>query len=112
MRLTSLRLYIISTSPFAAGQKIGVCGPSGAGKSSFVALLLHMLEVNEGSIAIDGVDLLNIPRRVLREHITVIPQEPIFLKGTTVLDKILIPQTWKTSQPLRQPSTGSDYGRS
>jgi ATP-binding cassette, subfamily C (CFTR/MRP), member 1 len=41
-----------------------------------------MLEVNEGSIAIDGVDLLNIPRRVLREHITVIPQEPIFLKGT------------------------------
>jgi len=74
-------LYNIDLA-IAAGQKIGVCGPSGAGKSSFVALLLHMLEVNEGSIAIDDVDLLTIPRRVLREHITVIPQEPIFLRGT------------------------------
>lgn len=66
----------------AAGQKIGVCGPSGAGKSSFVALLLHMLEVSEGTLTIDGVNLLAIPRSVLRERLTVIPQEPIFMKGT------------------------------
>lgn len=65
-----------------AGQKIGVCGPSGSGKSSFVALLLHMLEINEGSVTIDGVDLSTIPRKVLRSRLTVIPQEPIFLKGT------------------------------
>lgn len=65
-----------------AGQKIGICGPSGAGKSSFVAVLLHMLEVSEGTITIDGVNLLTIPRNVLRERLTVIPQEPIFVKGT------------------------------
>ena len=65
-----------------AGQKIGVCGPSGSGKSSFVALLLHMLEINEGSVMIDDVDLSTIPRKVLRERLTVIPQEPIFLRGT------------------------------
>lgn len=65
-----------------AGQKIGVCGPSGSGKSSFIALLLHMLEINNGSVTIDGVDLSTIPRKVLRNRLTVIPQEPVFLKGT------------------------------
>ncbi|RDW57444.1 hypothetical protein BP6252_13782 [Coleophoma cylindrospora] len=65
-----------------AGQKIGICGPSGSGKSSIVALLFHMLEINEGSVLIDGTDLSTIPRKVLRERLTAIPQEPIFLKGT------------------------------
>ncbi|OBT46506.1 hypothetical protein VE00_03330 [Pseudogymnoascus sp. WSF 3629] len=65
-----------------AGQKIGVCGPSGSGKSSFIALLLHMLEINNGSVTIDGVDLSTTPRKVLRDRLTVIPQEPVFLKGT------------------------------
>jgi ABC-type multidrug transport system fused ATPase/permease subunit len=65
-----------------AGQKVGICGPSGSGKSSFVAVLLHLLEIREGSIMIDGIDLSTIPRRVLRERLTVIPQEPIFIKGT------------------------------
>lgn len=65
-----------------ADQKVGICGPSGSGKSSFVALLFHMLEIKEGLMTIDGIDLSKIPRRVLRERLTVIPQEPIFLKGT------------------------------
>ena len=65
-----------------AGQKVGICGPSGSGKSSFVALLFHMLEIKEGSVMIDGVDISTISRKILRERLTVIPQEPIFLKGT------------------------------
>ncbi len=74
--LRSIRLSI------PAGQKLGICGPSGFGKSSFVAVLLHMLEIREELIMIDGVDLSTIPRKLLRERLTVIPQEPIFLKGT------------------------------
>jgi ABC-type multidrug transport system fused ATPase/permease subunit len=41
-----------------------------------------MLEITDGSVTIDSVDLSTIPRQVLRERLTVIPQEPIFLKGT------------------------------
>jgi ATP-binding cassette subfamily C (CFTR/MRP) protein 1 len=74
-------LHNISLS-IPASQKIGICGPSGSGKSSFIALLFHMMEIKEGSIVIDGFDLSTIPRQVLRERLTVIPQEPIFLKGT------------------------------
>lgn len=65
-----------------AGQKLGICGPSGSGKSSFVALLFHMLHIQSGSITIDDIDISKIPRQKLREQLSVIPQEPIFLKGT------------------------------
>lgn len=41
-----------------------------------------MLEINSGSILIDGIDISTIPRHVLRERLTVIPQEPIFLRGS------------------------------
>ncbi|KAL2062648.1 hypothetical protein VTL71DRAFT_5720 [Oculimacula yallundae] len=64
------------------GQKLGICGSSGSGKSSFVALLFHMLNIQNGTITIDGTDISKIPRQKLRESLSVIPQEPIFLKGT------------------------------
>ncbi|KAM0140940.1 hypothetical protein ACHAO1_002066 [Botrytis cinerea] len=65
-----------------AGQKISICGVSGAGKSSFIALLLHMLEVQQGSIMIDGIDIFKIPRQILRERMVVIPQDPVFINGS------------------------------
>lgn len=70
------------TISIPAGQKLGICGPSGSGKSSFVALLFHMLEIQEGFVIIDDIDLSKVPRKVLRDRLTAIPQEPIFLKGT------------------------------
>ncbi|CZT50852.1 related to multidrug resistance-associated protein [Rhynchosporium secalis] len=65
-----------------AGQRLGICGASGSGKSSFVALLFHMLNIQHGSIKIDGIDITKISRQKLRESLSVIPQDPVFLKGT------------------------------
>lgn len=81
------------------GQKIGICGPSGSGKSSFVALLLHMLEIQEGTIFVDNVDLSTISRSVLRESLTVIPQEPVFHKSHNALN--LLPAS--TSRTFGSP---------
>ncbi|TDZ20182.1 ABC transporter atnG [Colletotrichum orbiculare MAFF 240422] len=66
----------------APGQKIAVCGPSGSGKTSLVLSLLQMIEVSEGRILIDGVDLGMLERSEVRARINVIPQEPFFLPGT------------------------------
>ncbi|TDZ33610.1 ABC transporter gloK [Colletotrichum spinosum] len=66
----------------APGQKIAVCGPSGSGKTSLVLSLLQMIEVTEGRILIDGVDLGMLERSEVRARINVIPQEPFFLPGT------------------------------
>jgi len=65
----------------APGAKIGICGRSGSGKSSFLLSLFRMLE-NMPSISIDDVDLSTLPRSVLREHLTAIPQETLIIPGS------------------------------
>ncbi|KAK6505820.1 hypothetical protein TWF481_007711 [Arthrobotrys musiformis] len=66
----------------AAGAKIGLCGRSGSGKSSMVATLFRLLEVQSGSITIDGIDITDVPINTLRGRLNVLSQEPFFLAGT------------------------------
>ncbi|EPS37133.1 hypothetical protein H072_9271 [Dactylellina haptotyla CBS 200.50] len=65
-----------------AGKKVGICGRSGSGKSSLVATLLRLLEVKNGAISIDGVNITGIPINTLRGRLNVLSQEPFFLPGT------------------------------
>lgn len=65
-----------------AGQKIGICGRSGSGKSSLITSLFRMLEIKEGTLTVDGVDLSTVPRQTVRERFNAIPQDPIFIKGS------------------------------
>ncbi|KAJ5756916.1 ABC transporter integral membrane type 1 [Penicillium nucicola] len=74
--LSDLSLHILS------GHKIAVCGPSGSGKTSLIMSLLRMLEITQGHITIDNVDISTIKIAALRSQITVIPQSPFFLPGT------------------------------
>ncbi|KAM7294629.1 ATP-binding cassette sub-family C member 2-like [Ixodes scapularis] len=65
-----------------AHEKVGVVGRTGAGKSSLVLALLRVLKATQGSIKIDGIDISRIPLRRLRSAITVIPQDPILVRGS------------------------------
>ncbi|EGE08311.1 hypothetical protein TEQG_07285 [Trichophyton equinum CBS 127.97] len=64
------------------GQKVGICGRSGSGKSFLLLLLLRLLEVQGGSITVDGLDLASLPRNLARSRFNMIPQEPVFIPGT------------------------------
>ncbi len=50
----------------AQGEIVGYLGPNGAGKSTTVKMLTGILRPTEGSIAIDGLDLLKDPIEVKR----------------------------------------------
>jgi len=56
-----------------AGKSVGVVGRTGAGKSTMAMVLSRIIEVEEGSISIDGVDTQTVDIAKLREKITVIP---------------------------------------
>ena len=64
------------------GEKVGVVGRTGAGKSSLVLCLMRIVELERGSIEIDGVDISKIGLEDLRSKIAIIPQEPLLFSGT------------------------------
>ena len=54
----------------------------GGGKSSLLAALLRLIEPSPGgSIRIDGVDTRDVPIRLLRSKISVIPRHPVLFAG-------------------------------
>ena len=64
------------------GQIIALVGPTGAGKSTIVNLLPAFYEATAGRILVDGQDLSTLTLASLREHISVVSQEPFLFNGT------------------------------
>jgi len=66
-----LNLYI------KAGARVGLIGPSGGGKTSVTKLLLRFMDIQSGSIEIDGQNIASCTQKSLRENIAYVPQEPL-----------------------------------
>ncbi|MBR0352666.1 MAG: ABC transporter ATP-binding protein [Oscillospiraceae bacterium] len=64
------------------GQKIAFVGSTGAGKTTVTNLLNRFYDVQEGSIRIDGVDVRDIKRDVLRQNIAMVLQDTHLFTGT------------------------------
>ncbi|KFA71490.1 hypothetical protein S40288_09133 [Stachybotrys chartarum IBT 40288] len=67
---------------FKAGERVAVVGRTGSGKSTLVLSLLRFTHVVSGQILYDGIDITKLPRRRLREALTIIPQEAVLFNGS------------------------------
>jgi len=64
------------------GQVIAIVGPTGAGKTTLVNLLMRFYEIDQGRIAIDGVDIRRMRRGDLRRLFGMVMQDTWLFHGT------------------------------
>jgi len=79
------------------GQTVALVGQSGSGKSTIANLLTRFYDVNEGNIAIDGVNIKDINLQSLRG-----------LMGLVTQDSILFNDTIKANISLGKPNASDE----
>lgn len=72
-----------------AGETVALVGHTGSGKTSIISLLNRLYQIQEGEIAIDGVDINRWDTDCLRKGIGVVLQD-VFLFSGTVMDNITL----------------------
>jgi ABC-2 type transport system ATP-binding protein len=58
----------------AHGEVFGLLGPNGAGKTTTISMLSTILQPDQGTIILDGIDVRQHPRQA-RQNIGLVPQE-------------------------------------
>ena len=64
------------------GQTVALVGQSGSGKSTIANLLTRFYDVNEGSVAIDGIDIKDMNLQSLRGLMGLVTQDSILFNDT------------------------------
>ena len=81
------------------GEKVGLIGRSGAGKSTIVNLLLRFYEAQQGTITIDGQNIMDVQQESLRSQIGLVTQDTSLLHRS-VRDNIVYGRPSATEQEM------------
>ncbi len=84
-----------------SGDTIALVGESGAGKSTLASLIPRFYEAKNGEILIDGINILDLKQRVLRERIGIV-QQNVFLFDTSIRENIMFGRPEATEEELIQ----------
>jgi len=75
------------------GSRVALVGPSGAGKSTLLALAERFYDPTGGRVLIDGTDVRDWPRRMLRARMGYVEQDAPVLAGTLRENLLLVDPT-------------------
>ncbi|WP_223034974.1 ABC transporter ATP-binding protein [Hanstruepera marina] len=81
------------------GKTVALVGQSGSGKSTIANLVTRFYDVNKGSIKIDGIDIKNVTKKSLREHMGLVTQDSI-LFNDSIKNNILIGKPNATDEEI------------
>ncbi len=85
----------------APGERVALVGPTGCGKTTLINLLLRFYDVQQGSIELDGANILDIPRPDLRSCFGMVLQDTWLFEGT-VHDNIAYGCDGATREQVRE----------
>jgi subfamily B ATP-binding cassette protein MsbA len=66
----------------APGERVAIVGATGAGKSSLLSLIPRLYDPTSGVVLIDGEDIRGYTLKSLRDHISLVLQDPLLFRGT------------------------------
>ena len=89
------------------GTSIGLIGKTGCGKTTLVDLLLRIYNIKENSILLDGVDIMKLPVKQVRDAISYVPQDN-FLFSDTIANNIGFSKSEINMEDVRRASIASD----
>ncbi|ETS62367.1 hypothetical protein PaG_03452 [Moesziomyces aphidis] len=90
-----------------AGECVAVVGSSGCGKSTVAALLQRLYEPSSGEILVDGVSVSSLSTAWLREHLSIVGQNPS-LFDLSIAANIAYGANTKLYDPLDTSLSDSD----
>ena len=94
----------------APGQKIAIVGATGSGKTTIVNLLTRFYEIDSGEITVDGVNITDIPKDVLRRFIGIVLQDTV-LFCDTIKTNIKYGNDNATDEDIRRATKTSNADR-
>ena len=90
------------------GSIVGFVGPTGSGKSTLLNVVMGLLDPEEGTLSVDGVEINEMNRRSWQARIAHVPQS-IFLADATIAENIAfgVPLDQIDDDRLRLAATGA-----
>ncbi len=64
------------------GETVALVGPSGAGKTTIVQMIQRFYDPDQGQVMLDGIPLTEMTRSDFREHMALVPQDPVIFADT------------------------------
>ena len=92
------------------GHTVAIVGPTGAGKTTLVNLVMRFYEVGAGRITLDGVDIAELPRAVLRDQIGMVLQDTWLFAGT-IRDNIAYGKPGATEEEILEAARATFVDR-
>lgn len=78
-------------------SKVAFVGISGSGKTTLAKMIVNFYDPSAGQISLGGVNLNQIDKHALRQHINYLPQQPYVFNGT-IMDNLLLGAKEGTTQ--------------
>ncbi len=63
------------------GSRTALVGVTGGGKSTVISLLLRMYDPQKGKITVDGIDIRDLDKEILRRHFALVLQDILLFPG-------------------------------